>query len=80
MLSNKAKYTPKARPLNDDPNFWGKGLKGLGDWLESDLYEKTQALVKRFTDTGAATTSAALQTLRQTATWGTLPQISRFSA
>jgi hypothetical protein len=78
MLSDKAKYTPKARPLNDD-NFWDKGLKGLGDWLEYDLHEETQTLVKSLIiDT--AYTGTALQTLRQTAMWGKLPQISRFSA
>ena len=77
MLSDKAKYTPKARPLDDNPNFWDKGLTGLGDWLESDLYEDTQTLVKNLiTDR----TGTAEQTLCQTAMWGTLPQTSRFSA
>ena len=73
MLSDKAKYTAKARPLDDNPNFWEKGLTGLGDSLESDLYEDRQTIVKNLiTDH----TGTAEQTLCQTAMWDTLPQVS----
>ena len=69
-LSNNTNYTPKARPLNDDPNFWENARKnGLGDWLELDLYEYTQSLVERLIGERPGT---ALQALRQTAMWGTL--------
>ncbi|KJA23435.1 hypothetical protein HYPSUDRAFT_137760, partial [Hypholoma sublateritium FD-334 SS-4] len=33
-------YNPKARPLEDNPDFWETSRnKGLGEWLEQDLYE-----------------------------------------
>ena len=68
-LSNKTNYTPKARPLDDDPDFWENARKtGLGNWLELDLYGYTHALVERLIGESPGT---ALQTLRQTAMSGT---------
>jgi len=32
MLSNNRRYTPKARPLDDSPDFWEEAREnGLGD-------------------------------------------------
>ena len=77
MLSNNKNYTPKARPLDDDPNFWENAREnGLGDWLELDLYEYTRTLVERLIDERPGT---ALQTLRQTAMWATPAQFFIFS-
>jgi hypothetical protein len=40
MLSDNRKYTPKARPLDGNPNFWEEArTKGLGNGLELDFYE-----------------------------------------
>jgi len=77
LLSDKPKYTPKACPLDEHPDFWEKGRTGLGNWLEIDLYDHTQTLVKNLITEGPGN---ALQTLRQTAMWGTSPQLFRFSA
>ena len=64
MLSDNTKYTPKARPLVENPNFWEEvRTKGLGDWLTMDLYEYTGILVERLI---AERTGTILQTLRQT--------------
>ncbi|KDR70478.1 hypothetical protein GALMADRAFT_76068 [Galerina marginata CBS 339.88] len=63
MLSNKMgkDYTPKARPLGDDPSFWAKAhAEGLGDWLAADLYEFAQTLVEKFLN---EMDNTALQTL-----------------
>jgi hypothetical protein len=75
-LSNNKNYTPKARPLNDDPNFWEDVRKtGLGPWLERDLYEYTHALVERLIGERPGT---AVHTLRQTAMWGMSAQFFVF--
>jgi hypothetical protein len=77
MLSNNTKYTPKARPLDDDPFFWENAREnGLGDWLELDLYQYTQTLVETLICERPGT---ALQTLRQTVMSGTSAQLSTFS-
>ena len=71
ILSDKKRgeYTPKARPPDEDPNFWARGLAmGLGDWLEPDLYEHTHALLERLITESPGT---VLQTLHQTAMSGT---------
>ncbi|KIM35804.1 hypothetical protein M413DRAFT_14372 [Hebeloma cylindrosporum] len=63
MLSNQTTYTPKARPSDDDPRFWANAREnGLGDWLELDLYDHTQTLVKRFITEGPG---LALRTLHE---------------
>jgi hypothetical protein len=73
MLSNNTKYTPKARPLDDDVDFWENARKnGLGDWLELDLYDYTRTLVERLIGEHPGT---ALQTLRQTAMSGMPAQL-----
>jgi len=74
ILSDKTRgeYIPKARPLDGDPTFWEKArTKGLGDWLERDLYEQTHALLQRLITESPGT---VLQTLRQTAMSGTSAQ------
>ena len=76
-LSNNTNYTLKACPLNDDPNFWENARKnGLGPWLELDLYEYTHTLVEKLID---ECPGAALQTLLQTAMWGTSAHFFIFS-
>ena len=68
-LTNDTNYTPKARPLNDDPKFWENTCKnGLGDWLELDLYEYTQTLVERLMGERPGT---ALRTLHEIVKSGT---------
>ena len=63
-------YTPKARPLDDDPSFWETAREeGLGDWLELDLYDLVRTHVEKFITEHDST---VWQTLRQTATWGKL--------
>ncbi|KJA17515.1 hypothetical protein HYPSUDRAFT_124978, partial [Hypholoma sublateritium FD-334 SS-4] len=48
-LFNSEPYTPKARPVGDDPSFWQTAREnGLGQWLELDLYEYIDNLVKSF--------------------------------
>jgi hypothetical protein len=79
VLSDKTRgeYTPKACPLEGGPDFWEKvRTKGLGDWLERDLYEYTETLVNRLIGKDPGT---ALQTLRQTAISGTPAQFFIFS-
>jgi hypothetical protein len=77
MLSNNTKYTPKALPLDNDPGFWEEvRRKGLGDWLERDLYEYTLTLVKSLVGECPGT---ALQTLEQTAMSGTPARNTFFS-
>lgn len=69
MLTDKTRreYTPKARPLDDDPNFWEKAhTTGLGNWLELDLYEYTKTLVRSLGTNECPDNGTALQTLRQT--------------
>ena len=66
-------YTPKARPLGDDPLFWedlrDKG-KGLTDqWLEFDLYEHSRSAVDKLVTEGDAT---ALRSLHHTSISGKL--------
>ena len=69
-------YTPNARPLGDDPLFWDKAReKGLGDWLELDLYDVVRTNVENFITKGDST---VWQILRHTATWGELAQHLRF--
>ncbi|KDR76655.1 hypothetical protein GALMADRAFT_139557 [Galerina marginata CBS 339.88] len=69
-LSGKlgTEYTPKARPLDDDPAFWKRAQKeGLGEWQAVDLYMFTETLVKKFAEKNDTT---VWQTLRQTAKSG----------
>ena len=69
-LSDNTQYTPKARPLVDNPNFWMEArTKGLGDWLAMDLYEYTETLVEKLI-TGRTGTVTVMQTLRETAMSG----------
>jgi len=76
-LSNNINYTPKARPLDDNRNFWENARKnGLGDWLERDLYEYTLTLVEKLISERPGT---ALQPLRQTARWSTSAEFFIFS-
>ena len=64
----RSKYTPKARPLDDDPNFWENArTTGLRDWQECDSYEYTETLVKSLE---CAVNGTTLQTLRQIAISG----------
>ena len=68
-------YTPKARPLHDDPLFWETArVEGLGDWLELDLYDVVRTHVENSITTHDIT---VWQILRQTATWGKLAQYLR---
>ena len=63
-LSDNTKYTPKARPIVDNPNFWKEvRTMGLGDWLAIDLYEYTETLVEKLITERSGT---VLETLRQT--------------
>ncbi|EDR04490.1 uncharacterized protein LACBIDRAFT_391733 [Laccaria bicolor S238N-H82] len=51
LLAGKLKsdYTPKARPFDDEPFFWDVAReKGLGDWLELDLYNAVRTDVEVF--------------------------------
>ena len=67
-----SEYTPKARPLDDDLSFWETArLKGLGDWLESELYDVVRAHVEKFITDHDRT---VWQILRQTVTAGNLAQ------
>jgi len=67
-LTDKTRYTPKARPPKNDPPFWDIVRKeGLGEWQAVDLYEYTQTLVEKFVNDGDST---VWQILRQTATSG----------
>ena len=78
ILSDKThvEYTPKAHPLDSDPDFWEKArTEGLGDWLELDLYQHTYDLVKRLITESSGT---VLQTLRQTAMSGMSAHFFRF--
>jgi len=68
-------YTPKARPLYDDPGFWEEARMKHSDWLELDLYEYTETLVKCLFSESPGT---ALQTLRQTTMSGTTAQFFKF--
>ena len=77
LLAGKlmSEYTPKARPLDDDPSFWETARrKGLGDWLELDLYDVVRAHVEKFI---TEHDSAVWQILRQTVTSGKLAQYLR---
>lgn len=70
ILTNKGRneYTPKARPLEDDPNFWTNSCtKGLGDWKAVDLFEGTQDLMNRFV---AQQDESVWELLRRTAMTG----------
>ncbi|KIM35808.1 hypothetical protein M413DRAFT_32265 [Hebeloma cylindrosporum] len=64
-LSDKTngEYTPKARPLNDDPAFWTEARTKHSQWLELDLYEYAETLVKYLITDSPGN---ALQTLSQT--------------
>ena len=67
-LINRMPYTPKARPVRDDPHFWENAWKnGLGDWQELDLYIYADNLVERFAGT---LDSNLFRDLQQTASWG----------
>jgi len=75
-LSNNTKYTPKARPLSYDPDFWANVRKnGLGDWLELDLYEHTRTLVEKLVGERPGT---VLRALRNTVMSGTSDQFFEF--
>ena len=70
MLAGKLKseYTPKARPLDDDPSFWDRAHKeGLRHWLALDLDDAVRAHVKKFIKEHDST---VWENLRQIATWG----------
>ena len=67
-LINGQPYIPKARPVGDDPGFWNTArADGLGDWLELDLYEYIDNLVKGFVEHPSI---ASLEDLHRTAVWG----------
>ena len=68
-------YTPKAHPLDDDPGFWEEARTKHSNWLELDLYEYTETLVKQLVTHGPGTT---LQTLHQIAMSGTTVQLLIF--
>jgi len=71
-LTDKSRYTPKARPPQNDPPFWDMVRKeGLGEWRAVDLYEYTQTLVEKFVNDGDST---VWKFLRQTATSGVSAQ------
>jgi len=79
MLSTDRKYTPKTRPLDDDPDFWEEALEnGLGDWLEVDLYEFTRTLVERLISERPGPAMQTSQTLRGIAMSGMSAQLVRF--
>ncbi len=66
-LINGQAYTPKACPVGDNPVFWQNARKhGLGQWLELDLYEYIDKLVKGFVD---MLDIDLLECLNQTASW-----------
>ena len=68
-------YTPKARSLDDDLSFWETARReGLGDWLESELYDIVRAHVEKFITDHDCT---VWQILRQTVTSGKLAQYLR---
>ena len=68
MINIGERYMPKARPVEDDPGFWENArTQGLGEWLELDLYEYIDDLVKRFV---ASPNVTLLDHLHQTALWG----------
>ena len=74
MLAGKlmSEYTPKARPLGDNSLFWETARrKGLGDWLELDLYDLVRTHVEKFI---IEHDNAVWQALGETATWGKLAQ------
>ncbi|KIM34905.1 hypothetical protein M413DRAFT_32925 [Hebeloma cylindrosporum] len=56
-------YTPKARPLDDNPGFWTEARTKHSEWLELDLYEYAETLVKYLI---TESPGIALQTLCQT--------------
>ena len=42
-------YTPKARPLGNDYSFWDDFRNGKqNQWLERDLYDYTEDVIKNF--------------------------------
>ena len=68
----KSEYTPKAHPLGGDSSFWERArTEGLGNWLESDLYDVVRSHVENFITKDDTT---VWQILRQTSTWGKLAQ------
>jgi len=83
MLTDKTRreYTPQARPPKDDPNFWERAhTRGLGGWLERDLYEYTKTLVMSL-GTESPVDGPTLKTLRQTAKSSrSTPLLRRFTA
>ena len=79
MLAGNLKtgYTPKARPLDDNPSFWEKAREeGLGDWLELDLYDAVRAHVENFITKNDST---EWQILCRDVIWGKLAQYLRIS-
>ncbi|PPQ70201.1 hypothetical protein CVT25_011552 [Psilocybe cyanescens] len=53
ILADKPVYTPKARPLSDETDFWSKFRnddKVSANWLERDLYSYADDLVKQYID------------------------------
>jgi len=79
ILTDKTRgeYTPKARPLLDDAGFWEEvRRKGhASNWLELDLYEYMQTVVKSLV---SEFPGPSLQTLCQTAMSGMSAQCFRF--
>lgn len=67
-MPNGEPYTPKARPLQDDPSFWQMARQGkeLRSWLVLDTYEHIDSLVERFVD---ELDSDLLPSLHQIASW-----------
>ncbi|EDR04471.1 uncharacterized protein LACBIDRAFT_391675 [Laccaria bicolor S238N-H82] len=79
LLAGKLKsgYTPKARPLDDDASFWDTAReKGLGNWLELDLFDAVRAHVEKFI---TEDDSSVWENLRHIGTWGKLAQYLRIS-
>jgi hypothetical protein len=78
LADNEDGYTPKARPLNDDPQFWNELRKDrLNEWLTYDLYY-IQIVVERlaiFVDQD----KTSLETLHRIAKMGKPSRFFRLS-
>lgn len=73
----KTKYIPKARPLDDDDLFW-ENFSDLSkiEWLELDLYEYTEEVIRSFARDPNDNT---LHTLRRIGTSGKSARFSGFA-
>jgi hypothetical protein len=65
--TDEKKYTPKARPYNDDRSFWNNlrdeakdAAANESNWLELDLYELIKLAVEELVTTGNNTTLKSL--------------------